>query len=235
LSNEVVSANYSGTSFTVTRQADDDGTIRVDGSAVTGYALALNGGDGADTLIGGTGNDTIEGQSGVDVITITSGGTDRVVITDATASNQSVITGFTLVGTATTAASGNDDLAFDEDTYFADGTFAEATTAGADVAAGNFTALTGTAAYTIVANKINVIVGKSYSSYDDMVADADSTMAADGADALIAFFNYATQKLEIYSDLDADDNNSEVLVASLVGVTLDDVAGLTRLNFIVIE
>ena len=190
LSNEVVSANYSGTSFTVTRQADDDGTIRVDGSAVTGYALALNGGDGADTLIGGTGNDTIEGQSGIDVITITSGGTDRVTITDATAANQSTITGFTLIGTAATAASGNDDLAFDEDTYFANGTFGEATDAGADVAAGNFTALTGTAAYTIVANKINVIVGKSYSSYDDMVADADSTMAADGADALIAFFNY---------------------------------------------
>ena len=235
LSNDVVGANYSGTSFTVTRDAGDDGAIKVDGSAVTGYALALNGGDGNDTLIGGSGNDTIEGQSGVDTITISSGGTDRIVITDATAGNQSVITGFTLIGTGTTAASGNDDLAFDEDTYFADGTFTEASAAGADVAAGNFTALDGSGAYTIVANKINVIYGKSYSSYDDMVADANSTMAADGADALIAFFNYASQKLEIYSDLDADDNNSEVLVAQLTGVTVDDVAGLTRLNFIVIE
>ena len=62
LTDAVVGANYSGTSFAVTRASDTStGALKVTGSAVTTYALALTGDAGADTLIGGTGADTISG------------------------------------------------------------------------------------------------------------------------------------------------------------------------------
>lgn len=61
LTDAIVSANTTGTNFTVTRATDTStGTLKVDGSAVT-YALTLSGDAGADTLIGGTGADTISG------------------------------------------------------------------------------------------------------------------------------------------------------------------------------
>ena len=63
-----------GSTFTVTKDAAEDGTLKVDGSAVTSsYVLALNGADGADSLYGGAGNDTIMGEAGNDSLTGGSG------------------------------------------------------------------------------------------------------------------------------------------------------------------
>jgi len=53
-----------GGTFTISKDGAEDGTLKVDGSAVTSsYNLVLTGADGVDTLIGGAGNDTITGEA----------------------------------------------------------------------------------------------------------------------------------------------------------------------------
>jgi len=223
----VQAASFSGKSIEIT--------------TVDSGRLQLVGTNGADTIDASTLNIVgpkgvkIKGGQGVDTIDLTANGNDRVVLTETAANNHDVITGFTLYGTGTSGATGYDTIAFDEDTFFSDGTFSEATSDGAPVANGNFAMLNGTGAYSISANKINVIKGKAYSSYDDMESDTNSTMASDGSDAFIAFYNSSTQRLEVYYDADADNNDSEVLVAAISDVTLAGVENFTAGNWIVIE
>jgi Ca2+-binding RTX toxin-like protein len=86
LTDAVVGNNYSGTSFAVTRASDTStGALKVTGSAVTTYALALTGDAGADTLIGGTGADTISGGLADGANDSLTGGTgnDRFIMDDA--------------------------------------------------------------------------------------------------------------------------------------------------------
>jgi len=93
-----------GATFTVTRDAGDTGTTKVDASAVTAtYLTALTGGTGNDTLLGGAAADTISGGAGADSLT-GGAGNDVFVITGATlaANGLDTITDFSF-GTATTA------------------------------------------------------------------------------------------------------------------------------------
>lgn len=93
-----------GSTFTISRDTGEDGTLKVDGSAVTSnYNLSLAGADGADTLTGGAGNDTISGLDGNDSLT-GGAGNDTFVVTDLTqaANGSDVITDFNF-GTSTTS------------------------------------------------------------------------------------------------------------------------------------
>jgi len=104
LSNDVVGGNYSGTTFTVSRDSGDDGTLFVNGADVTGYSLTLSGADGADTLIGGSGEDIIAGNDGGDSITGGLGNDDiRVSTATTTAPDIDTITDFNW-GAATVSA-----------------------------------------------------------------------------------------------------------------------------------
>lgn len=93
-----------GSTFTISRDTGEDGTLKVDGSAVTSnYNLSLAGADGADTLTGGAGNDTISGLDGNDSLT-GGAGNDTFVVTGLTqaANGSDVITDFNF-GTSTTS------------------------------------------------------------------------------------------------------------------------------------
>ena len=104
LNDTVVNANkISATGIlAVSRDSDESGTLKVDGSAVTAGNLSITGGDGADTLIGGSGNDTLTGDQGAGGIDSLTGGTgnDTFVLSDATAID--IITDFNF-GTSSTA------------------------------------------------------------------------------------------------------------------------------------
>jgi Ca2+-binding RTX toxin-like protein len=90
-----------GSTFTITKDAAEDGTLKVDGSAVTNsYNLALNGADGVDTLIGGAGNDTIMGEAGLD--SLTGGSGNDVFDFNATTEGSDTITDFSF-GTSSTS------------------------------------------------------------------------------------------------------------------------------------
>jgi len=65
----LANASTSNNTFTVTREATETGTLRVNGGSVTTMSLALNGALGADTLTGGAGNDVISGSLGSDSLT----------------------------------------------------------------------------------------------------------------------------------------------------------------------
>jgi hypothetical protein len=93
-----------GATFTVTRDAADTGTTKVDASAVTStYALAVTGGTGNDTILGGANADTITGGAGSDSLT-GGAGNDTFVITGTSvaANGLDSITDFSF-GTASTA------------------------------------------------------------------------------------------------------------------------------------
>jgi Ca2+-binding RTX toxin-like protein len=93
-----------GSTFTISRDAAEDGTLKVDGSAVTNnYVLSLAGEDGNDTLLGGGGNDTISGMDGNDSLT-GGGGNDVFVVTGLTqaANGSDTVTDFNF-GTALTS------------------------------------------------------------------------------------------------------------------------------------
>lgn len=93
-----------GSTFTISRGAAEDGTLKIDGSAVTSnYNLSLAGANGADTLIGGAGNDTISGRDGNDSLT-GGAGNDTFVVTGLTqaANGSDVITDFNF-GTSSTS------------------------------------------------------------------------------------------------------------------------------------
>jgi Ca2+-binding RTX toxin-like protein len=93
-----------GATFTVTRDAADTGTTKVDASAVTStYALAVTGGTGNDTILGGTNADTITGGAGSDSLT-GGAGNDTFVITGTSvaANGLDSITDYSF-GTASTA------------------------------------------------------------------------------------------------------------------------------------
>ncbi len=94
-----------GATFTVTRDAADTGTTKVDATAITStYSVAVTGGTGADTLIGGAAADTITGGAGADSLTGGAGNDVFVITGTSVASNGSdSITDFNFA-TATTAA-----------------------------------------------------------------------------------------------------------------------------------
>ena len=106
LTDTIVGAQVSlGATFTVTRDAADTGTTKVDASAVTAtYSVALTGGTGADTLLGGAAADTITGGAGNDSLTGGAGNDVFVVTgTSVAANGLDSITDFNF-GTASTAA-----------------------------------------------------------------------------------------------------------------------------------
>jgi Ca2+-binding RTX toxin-like protein len=105
LTDDIVDNNVAaGNTFTVQRTAADTGTLKVTGTSVTsGFALALLGAAGVDTLLGGAGADTITGRAGNDTLTGGSGN-DIFVVTGLTqgANGSDSITDFDF-GTSSTA------------------------------------------------------------------------------------------------------------------------------------
>lgn len=193
-----------GTTFTITRDSGDDGTTKITGSSVSSsYALALTGGDGADTLIGGAGADTISGGNGADSLTggagndtfswaITNTGLDRITDFDFGTSTTTVdvlkFTGGTWQsGTNVATASGT-------------GTFANArvivldTAAYADISAMN-TAVTTGGAFAQTGTADSVIL------WQDTLGQVHVTFDTDGATT-----------------------GGQTDLAILVGVTIADVA-----------
>jgi Ca2+-binding RTX toxin-like protein len=185
LSNDVVAANYSGSSYTVIREGGDDGTLTVNAADVTGYALILTGADGADTLTGGSGNDTIYGEMGNDRIVLTSGGSDIVRFVTANEGTDSLV-GFTARTTSTAAPTGVDRIVFqvgDAAALIFDGTTVGTDDAGevnlsvtavsgavTNVATGDVVFVTGVVAGAetvgLTDNAINVITTHGYATLD---------------------------------------------------------------------
>jgi Ca2+-binding RTX toxin-like protein len=224
---------------TINGAAGADSLIGGDGSD------SIVGGAGADTISGGAGNDTLEGGAGIDSITLEDG-VDRVNYTSggtAAAAERDLVTGFKVYGVSTsstfTGDSGYDFIAIDEDNggadFFGDGTFTEATVAGATLAAGNFQSIDGsTTDADIDATAITVIWGEGYADFNAMAAA--NTVGANGANTLVTFFNTSTQRAELWYTTDADNSGAdEFMVIALVGVTMSEMQGLTRQNFLIVE
>jgi|GEM_PF-1033896 len=201
--------NFTGT-------AEADGIFELIGGAA---ADVLIGGAGADTIVGGLGGDTITGGAGIDAITLTesSASADTVVLDQATASNQAVVTGF----------GATDVISFDE-SVFASISFANTAAVGA-LSATDYNEIA--AAGTLADDKVNVITtAAGYADYDTAYA----AVTAGTGEGFIAFYNSATSKTEIYFDADTSDNAGEVLVAQLDITGANLATSLSEANFAVL-
>ena len=305
LNDSIVGNNYnsSANKFTVTRAADEDGYLKVDGSLVTAsYNLEIVAADGeytsssvnyGDTLTGGAGNDTIDGGGGfTNVIDLSYGGTDTVKITDqfiqfdaseadfagglegAIAGTLNVaadaLTGFTTYtnGVTSTVQTGYDKFAFqavtddgnseDEEAelFLGDSALVLANTNTGDPTTTNGTyvalssddytefagAVSGGDGFTV--NKVNIITGRGYDSYELALAanDSDETASDEDGQAILGFYNSSTMRFELYYIDDSGEITSSTartdelgfLLAYSTEVTLTGVAGFASQNFSVV-
>ena len=213
LNDTIVGAQVAvGGTFTITRDAAEDGTLKVDGSAVTSsYVLALSGEDGADTLIGGGGNDTITGTKGNDSLT---GG----------AGNDSFV-----VSGLTNAANGSDTV-----TDFSFGTSSTAVdTVSLDVA--STTKVFGTASGTITAAAGTEILILDLAAYQDAAGAQTAARTALGAndnaaEAIVIWQDtLGNLNLSVYADATANataDGTLETSMIKFAGLTLAGVSSL---------
>ena len=113
INDAIVTANKDGATDTLTiTRAAENGTLKIDASAITTGKLAITGGSGADTITGGTladaltggagadsivggaGNDSITGGAGID--TVTGGaGVDTFKVSAVTSADRNKVTDFT--------------------------------------------------------------------------------------------------------------------------------------------
>jgi len=95
--------NVGGT-FTINKDAAEDGTLKVIATDLTSnYNLSLTGADGVDTLTGGAGNDTLSGGvNDSDIDSITGGLGNDTFVVDSSKSAADVITDINF-GTSTTS------------------------------------------------------------------------------------------------------------------------------------
>jgi Ca2+-binding RTX toxin-like protein len=201
-----------GSTFTVTRDAGDTGTTKVDASAVTSsYVVALTGGTGNDTLSGGAGNDTITGGAGSDSLT-GGAGNDTFVVTGLTqaANGTDAITDFSF-GAASTSV---DRVRLD----------VTSTTIVFGTASAGITAATGTE-----------ILVMDQAAYQDVSAAQTAVRAALGAndnaaEAIIIWQDtLGNLNLSVYADSSADATANGTLQSAMVrfvGSTLGSVGTL---------
>ncbi|WP_292938409.1 DUF4214 domain-containing protein [Noviherbaspirillum sp.] len=201
-----------GSTFTITRDAAEDGTLKVDGSSVTSsYVLALSGEDGKDTLIGGAGNDSISGMAGNDSLT-GGAGNDIFVVTGLTqaANGSDTITDFNF-GTASTAV----------DTIKLDVT---STTKVFGTASGGITAAAGT--------EILILDQAAYQDASGAQSAARTAFGANdnAAEAIVIWQDtLGNLNLSVYADSSADATANGTLEASMIkfsGLTLSGVQSL---------
>jgi len=219
LFNEDATAN-SANIDTLTSIENVTGTSGVDYIAGSDSANVIDGGSGADYISAGGGADTITGGAGIDTIVLTesTAASDTVKLDSADTADRDVITGF----------GATDIISFDE-SAFASINFAN-TAAVAGLAAGDYNEIA--ALGTVVADKVNVITtAAGYADY--ATAAAAVTMAANGAEAFIVFYNSTSGKTEIYWDADADDGGSGVLIGQIDISGAGLAAALSNANFAV--
>ena len=185
-------------------------------------ADVITGGSGADSIYGGFGGDSITGGAGVDTIDLGSGdgAVDTVVIAATTndliysysIAGRDVIKyidlGADLVGTATKV--------------FAMGTQASLKAGTGSVAE--------TAAGTNVVVITSAIGTYTAAGMQAVIADIVAGASTDLGDGIIVIAAAATGNAGVWYDAAAGANDS-VQVATLVGITLADLAGLTTANF----
>jgi len=203
LTDAIVGSNATSTGgFSLTRNATDSGTLKVDASAVSSaYSLTLSGGAGKDTLIGGAGNDSITGGDGVN--SLTGGAGNDTFVFAGTENGVSVITDMDF-GTSTTAV---DKIKF------------VVTAVGSTAAVG----LQSAGAVT-QNNQVRVLDSQTYANAAAAVAAADGISTGDTAnDTYLILWgdSFGTIHLSVGTEVAAAENDDTVVdVATLTGVTM---------------
>jgi Ca2+-binding RTX toxin-like protein len=203
LNDAVVSSNFSGSSFTVSRAAEA-GTLEVDASAVGNYALILSGGTAADTLIGGAGADTITGGATADDSLTGGAGNDTFVLGITT---NDTITDFNF-GTSSTSV----------DVLRVSGLAAATVTEGAVVGR------TGSAAgdYGVI-----VLTAAAYTSVANAAIAANLIDNSTSEELIIIYQNDLGQVVVAYdADSDTDGTAAETVIGTLTGINIGSVAAL---------
>ena len=218
LTDTIVGAQVAvGSTFTITRDAADTGTTRVDGSAVTSsYLFALTGGTGNDTLSGGAGNDTITGGAGTDSLT---GGSGNDVF---------VVTGLTQAANGTDAVT---DFSFGTSSTTVDRVRLDVTST---------TAVFGTASAGITAAAAGTeILVMDQAAYQDVAAAQTAVRSALGnndnaAEAIIIWQDtLGNLNLSVYTDTTANATADGTLTSALVrfvGSNLSSVGSLINVG-----
>ncbi len=193
-----------GATFTITRDAAEDGTLKVDGSAVSAsYTLSLSGEDGADTLIGGAGNDTIVGANGAD--SLTGGAGNDTFQWAVAATGQDTITDFSF-GTSTTTV---DVLKFTGGTW----------QSGANVA-------TASGVGTLANAQVIVLDTAAYQDLTAMntVVTTGGAFAQTGTAASIILWQDTLGKVHVTYDSNGATTGGQTDLAILSGLTITGVA-----------
>jgi len=205
LTDAVVGAQVNpGATFTVTRDAGDTGTTRVDASAVTSaYAVSITGGTGIDTITGGAGADTLTGGAGADSLT---GGAGNDTFGLAITTNDT-ITDFSF-GTSTTSV----------DVLRITGVGANAVTEGAIV--GTSTSAAGD--YGVL-----VLTDATYATAAAAAIAANTVDNSSNETLIIVYQNTLGQVTVVYdADSDTDGTAAETVIATLSGLSISSVASL---------
>lgn len=212
LNDTVVSANKISSTgiFAVSRDSDESGTLKVDGSAVTAGNLSVTGGDGADTLIGGSGNDTLTGDQGAGGIDSMTGGAgnDTFVLSDTTA-----------IDVITDANFGTSNTSID---IFKMSNAALSVTL--DTAIDTIT--TGTATSAVAATDILIITDQTYADEDALDAGLENTNAVTLTNDVLVIYQDSLGNVR----LALMDTAGGALANNAADVTTTDLAKLTGVS-----
>jgi trimeric autotransporter adhesin len=197
----------------------DGGTFIVSAGA---GADVITGGTGADSIYGGFGGDSITGGAGADTIDLGSGdgAVDTVVIA---ATTNDLIYSYSIAGRDVIKyIDGGADLVGTAAKVFAMGTQA------------TLKAGTGSVAETATGTNV-VVITSAIGTYtaagmQTVIADIVAGASTDLGDGIIVIAAAATGNAGVWYDAAVANGNS-VQVATLVGITLADLANLTTANF----
>jgi Ca2+-binding RTX toxin-like protein len=205
LTDAIVGAQVaSGNTFTVTRDALNTGTTKIDASALTsGYAVSVTGGTGNDTLSGGAGADTLTGGAGTDSLT---GGAGNDTFGLAITTNDT-ITDFSF-GTATTSV----------DVLRITGVGADAVTEGAVV--GNSASAAGDYGVLVLTDATYATAAAAAIAANLVDNSTDETL-------IIVYQNSLGNVTVVYdADSNTDGTAAETVIATLSGLSISSVASL---------
>lgn len=188
----------------------------------SGAAVAtVNTGAGSDTVtLNGTGNDIVIASAGADTIALNSGADQVQFGLVATVVNHQ-ISGFTL-------GTGGDSLRFTDAAFstpvagVATLTFASGTAAVVGAQALDATNVT-----------VAVITGQAYANYAAVEAAMNAAGRTEADGQIVVFFNQTTNTAQVVYDTTAA-AGGDTVAATLVGLTLGDLANVTAANFAIV-
>jgi len=185
-------------------------------------AQTVTTGAGSDTVtLNGSGSDIVLASAGADTIALNSGA-DQVRFTLAAQAVNHQISGFT-------AGTGGDSL------RFTDGGAPAFDLAGAATLsfASGTAAVVGAQALNAANVNVMVVTGQAFASYATLEAALNAAGRTEDDDQVVVFFNQTTNTAQVVVDTTAA-AGGDTVAATLVGLSLADLANITSANFAIV-